>query len=404
MVQVNVSDFSKLILGMSDRLGGLLTQVHLSSTISPSIASEAFKELGVASEELQVAAEELHQQNDSMASALDKVDEERRYYHHLFEFAPEATLITDLEGTIQEANRRMAQLLGMSSHALKGKPFLLFVGKADHSTFWVELTRRQQCNYFQEWRLRLETCQQEVLEVACSTVVIRDDYNRPIGFQWNLREVTKQECLGILGSHGNGYGNGRSTFAPPSDHTTLFADRAVATFHRGDLIPLPPKSLWYVKQGLAMLTTLTEQGKEVLTGLCGTDMVFGNYLTVLPLYEAKALSEVQLVSVSLSEIAESPSLIQLFFSKTSQRLRQTEVLLAISGQAKAEYRLLQLFQLLKNEVGQPVAQGVRLSVRLTHEDLASACGSTRVTITRLLGKLQRQGKLAFDKQYIILRN
>jgi CRP-like cAMP-binding protein len=35
-------------------------------------------------------------------------------------------------------------------------------------------------------------------------------------------------------------------------------------------------------------------------------------------------------------------------------------------------------------------------VRLTHQMLANAIGTTRVTITRLLGDLQSQGRISFD--------
>ncbi|NEQ28547.1 MAG: Crp/Fnr family transcriptional regulator, partial [Microcoleus sp. SIO2G3] len=57
---------------------------------------------------------------------------------------------------------------------------------------------------------------------------------------------------------------------------------------------------------------------------------------------------------------------------------------------------------LKQEFGQRVAQGTRLSVRFTHQDLADACCTTRVTVTRELSKLQKQGKITFDSQHHIV--
>ncbi|HAA27728.1 MAG TPA: hypothetical protein DCE56_08735 [Cyanobacteria bacterium UBA8553] len=60
-------------------------------------------------------------------------------------------------------------------------------------------------------------------------------------------------------------------------------------------------------------------------------------------------------------------------------------------------------------MNQKVAQGTCLKVRLTHQDLADACGATRVTITRLLGKLQKkrkkERKIALEsKHHIIFRD
>ena len=61
-----------------------------------------------------------------------------------------------------------------------------------------------------------------------------------------------------------------------------------------------------------------------------------------------------------------------------------------------EDRFNHLLLLVKKEFGQTVVQGSRLSVRLTHQNLADACSTTKVTITRLLGKLQKQRKVTLD--------
>jgi CRP-like cAMP-binding protein len=47
-------------------------------------------------------------------------------------------------------------------------------------------------------------------------------------------------------------------------------------------------------------------------------------------------------------------------------------------------------------MGQSTPEGTRLKVRLTHQMLANAIGTTRVTITRLLGDFQAQGQIRFD--------
>ncbi|HEY9609590.1 helix-turn-helix domain-containing protein [Allocoleopsis sp.] len=76
--------------------------------------------------------------------------------------------------------------------------------------------------------------------------------------------------------------------------------------------------------------------------------------------------------------------------------------LAVYGQVRLEDRLHSLLGLLKQEIGQPVAGGTRLSVRLTHEELATACCTTRVSITRLLKQLQQQKKLRVDSQHHLI--
>lgn len=85
-------------------------------------------------------------------------------------------------------------------------------------------------------------------------------------------------------------------------------------------------------------------------------------------------------------------------------MRQTETLLAIAGLKRVEDRLRQLLELLRQDRGQATDEGIRLPVRLTHQTLASAIGTTRVTVTRLLGGFQRQGEISIDRtRHIILK-
>jgi CRP-like cAMP-binding protein len=127
-------------------------------------------------------------------------------------------------------------------------------------------------------------------------------------------------------------------------------------------------------------------------------------LTALPLYQATALADTQVWCIPLTDFATSAELKQQLLPQISQRLRQTELLLAVYGQARVADRFDSLLRLLKQEIGQPVADGTRLLVRLTHEDLATACCTTRVTITRLLKKLQQLKKLSVDSQrHLILK-
>lgn len=134
-------------------------------------------------------------------------------------------------------------------------------------------------------------------------------------------------------------------------------------------------------------------------------MLFGASLTALKTYQATAMSkQVQLVEFSLAEIASDPHLAQTFFEQINRRLKQTELLLAIFAKRRVQDRLQHLLLLLQQEIGEFHSEGTRLKVRLTHEDFANACSTTRVTMTRLLLRLQQEGKIAFDcDRHLILK-
>ncbi len=54
--------------------------------------------------------------------------------------------------------------------------------------------------------------------------------------------------------------------------------------------------------------------------------------------------------------------------------------------------------------GQPHPDGQVLSAPFTHAEIALLIGSTRETVTLVLGKLKREGLIAFDRRRVILRD
>jgi CRP-like cAMP-binding protein len=82
---------------------------------------------------------------------------------------------------------------------------------------------------------------------------------------------------------------------------------------------------------------------------------------------------------------------------------QAEELLRIrSGQI--QQRLLQLLNWLAKKFGRKTHQGQQIELRLTHQDMADVVGTTRVTITRLMGSLERENIIDCSGQYCILLN
>lgn len=177
----------------------------------------------------------------------------------------------------------------------------------------------------------------------------------------------------------------------------LYRDRRLYSYANGESIWMEPEEVWVVCRGVVLLSVLHPSGDEVLLGLAGPSMPFGLPFSVLSAYNARALSAVDLLCLPLADVEASPVLAQNLFRQLSRRLRQTEAVLALSGHRRIEERLRHLLLLLKEEIGQPVPQGTRLNVKLTHQQLASAIGTSRVTITRLLGKLRQEGWVCLDR-------
>lgn len=183
----------------------------------------------------------------------------------------------------------------------------------------------------------------------------------------------------------------------------LYKGRSLRSYTSGQPIQMSPQEIWIVCRGVVQLGTLYATGDEALLGLACPSMPFGLPLTSIRPYQASALTPVDLMRLTVAEIEESPMLAQSIFRQMGRRLRQTEAILAMVGYRRVEERLRHLLLLLQQEVGQPIDEGTRLSVRLTHQQLANAIGTTRVTVTRLINQLREEGWLSIDRQrHIVL--
>ncbi|OKH25019.1 helix-turn-helix domain-containing protein [Chroogloeocystis siderophila] len=384
---MNVDKFVKQIYTQIESLYRLNNGTEIPKEMLPIMLTN----LGIISEELQVTVDELQRQNEELIATRTALELQIRRYQELFDFACEGYIITDKSGRIEEANRAAAKLLNVSQRFLVGKSFLMFVVENDRQALYSKLMQPQQVEESIEWTVNLCPRNSEPLKVALTIVIAIDNEGKKSRMQICIRQSPTAEAQPLI--------------EPIEEKVSdLTGDRRKFVYLKGELIPLNPQMIWQVHQGIVKLSTLSETGEEVVVGLAGPGMPFGVELTSLHTYQATALSQVQLLCYSFSELAASPLLAANVLPRINQRLQQTEALLAIFGQRRVKDRFEQLLQLLKHEVGQQTAQGTRLSVRFTHQELAEACSTTRVTITRLLGKLQEQGKIAIDgNNHIILK-
>jgi CRP-like cAMP-binding protein len=182
-----------------------------------------------------------------------------------------------------------------------------------------------------------------------------------------------------------------------------YQGRSLQSFRKGQTIPLYEQDIWLVYRGVVQLSTLYPNGDESILGLISPLMPFGEPISLIQPYSAVALSDVDLMRLNWQEVLKSPQLMECLFGQMTRRLQQSECLLAIASYRRVEDRLIEFLALLKREISSPVDDHHRLIIRLTHQHLANAIGTTRVTITRLLGQLRDRGLMDFDNsRHIIL--
>ena len=192
---MNLDDFAQQIQAMQQRVAQM--QRHTSELLSPQqqleITTIAFEELSIALEELQVTFEELHQQNETLFVAHQTVELQHQRYQELFEFAPDAYLVTDINGVIQEANRAASTLLNSSPPFLVGKPLSLYVAEEERRAFRTQLNQLSQMDGVQEWEVCLKPTKRTPIIAALRVVAVSNREGQPGCLRWLVRDISDRK-------------------------------------------------------------------------------------------------------------------------------------------------------------------------------------------------------------------
>ncbi len=122
----------------------------------------------------------------------------------------------------------------------------------------------------------------------------------------------------------------------------------------------------------------------------------GDYEPLTIDVEWRALRDAHLAVLDASfarRMAPWPSVTSKIACRIAGRARYLALNSLVAHQPRAESRLLLLFWLFANRWGKDVPDGVRISLPLTHELLATLAGTNRPTITGALTRLSRAGLL-----------
>ncbi|WP_414753581.1 Crp/Fnr family transcriptional regulator [Anabaena sp. CCY 9910] len=155
-------------------------------------------------------------------------------------------------------------------------------------------------------------------------------------------------------------------------------------FTRRTFLPDQQNSLWKIEAGFVRTFTYLENGTTVALGLWGPGDILGRALSKLEPYQMECLTKVEATIVPIEEW-KNPT------DTLLAHIQQAEELMVIRSYKKVDTMLIKLLAWLSKKFGSEVDKGRLIDMRLTHEDLAEMLGSTRVTITRILGQFEEEG-------------
>ncbi len=185
-------------------------------------------------------------------------------------------------------------------------------------------------------------------------------------------------------------------------------------FRRGDYLFLPgdpARSIFLLRAGWVRIGRLLDNGGDLTLDVAGPGELVGEAALFGERQRiglAQGLSDVVAtpapVSVLRAELRTDPAFALVVSQTVWRRSRRVEARAIDQAYADCAERLRHVLLELAERFGADEADGRRITVRLTHEDLARMIGAARETVTPLLVDLRRSGTIHYDRSRFVIRD
>jgi CRP/FNR family transcriptional regulator, cyclic AMP receptor protein len=186
----------------------------------------------------------------------------------------------------------------------------------------------------------------------------------------------------------------------------------LAEFPRGSLIYLPSDAgecCFLLAVGRVRIYSVTPDGKQSILAFMEPGDLFGELAIFEPARRdefAEAAEKTRIVlipgevirALATDNAALSFGITKLIGLRRRRIERRLRGLLFRSNRQRLIHLLLELAE----QFGYPTGRGVQIAFKLSHQELASVIGSTRESVTLLLGELQKEGSIQVSRRRIEL--
>jgi two-component system, cell cycle sensor histidine kinase and response regulator CckA len=160
-------------------------------SLSRKQGKEAIEGFTFTLEELNVSIEELHAQHSELLTTRNALERERQRYHNLFEFAPEAYIVTNLKGIILEVNNATKSLFKAELNGLLNKPLVLYVASSSRTVFHSLLDRVFASEQkIENYELKMQSRQKESFSALLSVTIEQDERGKKTKLLWSIRDIS----------------------------------------------------------------------------------------------------------------------------------------------------------------------------------------------------------------------
>ena len=177
--------------------------------------------------------------------------------------------------------------------------------------------------------------------------------------------------------------------------STSFDRSKAHRFYSGEEIPPQTDLLWSIVSGVVKSYTVSEEGALITLGFWGTQDLVGESLSTVEPYVSKCISNVEAIAVPQSQWG-------LVSQNLWHQAKQIQHLTFIVRNNRIAQRLWLLLEWLASKFGREIKPGKLIDFKLTHQELAEAIGTTRITVTKTLNQFEREGLILRPKSKCII--
>ena len=185
-------------------------------------------------------------------------------------------------------------------------------------------------------------------------------------------------------------------------------------FPRGTPIYLPiddADSVFLLASGRARICHVTPDGKQSILAFIEPGELFGETAVFdagkrEEYAEAVDASTVVMIPREVIEdlVRRHPEVSVGIVKLVGLRLRRVERRLKNLLFVPSRQRLVHLLLELAEQYGKSASQGVRLGISLSHQELANVIGTTRETVTVLLGQMESEGLVRIARRKLVIND
>lgn len=166
---------------------------------------------------------------------------------------------------------------------------------------------------------------------------------------------------------------------------------------------------YLILRGHVLIAATREDGSEFTLELMGRRALCGEAAAfdAKPSFtSAQALAETEVVAFQVAAVYDAlggnPALAMALLRITASKQRIIAVRALYLASLKPEARVGQLLHRLAEQHGRPERGGTGIEVRLTHQQIASLTGTSRVTVTRVFKRLRKQGAVVEEGRRLVV--